>query len=85
MAHADEAASQLAEAVRASLKGPGIEILGPAPAVFPRLKDRFRYQILIKGTLGRKEKEWLGVCLRSFKEGFRGVDVIHDVDPVSMY
>ena len=85
MAHAEEAARQLAEAVRASLKGPDIEILGPAPAVFPRLKDRYRFQILIKGTLGKKEKEWLGVCLRSFKEGFRGVDVVHDMDPVSMY
>ena len=85
MGHAEEAARQLAEAVRASLKGPGIEILGPAPAVFPRLKDRYRFQILIKGTLGKKEKKWLGVCLRSFKEGFRGVDVVHDIDPVSMY
>ena len=82
---AEEAARQLAEAVRANLNGPGLEVLGPAPAVFPRLKDRYRFQILVKGTLGKKEKEWLGECLRSFKEGFRGVDVIHDVDPVSMY
>ena len=83
--HAEEAARQLAEAIRANLVGPGLEVLGPAPAVFPRLKDRYRFQILVKGTLGKKEKEWLGECLRSFKEGFRGVDVIHDMDPVSMY
>ena len=82
---ATPAARQLAEAVRTSLGGSGVEILGPAPAVFPRLKDRFRFQVLIKGTFGRKEKDWLAECLRSFKEEFRGVDVVHDVDPVSMY
>jgi len=85
LAHTEEGARQLADAVRASLGGSGMDILGPAPAVFPRLKDKYRFQILIKGTLGKKEKEWLAVCLRSFKEGFRGVDVVHDVDPVSMY
>jgi primosomal protein N' (replication factor Y) len=62
-----------------------VEVLGPAPAVFPRLKDRYRFQILIKGNLGRKEKSWLAECLRSFKAGFKDVDVVHDVDPVSMY
>jgi primosomal protein N' (replication factor Y) len=85
MSHAEEAARQLAEAIRANLQGPKLEVLGPAPAVFPRLKDRYRFQILVKGTLGKKEKKWLGECLRSFKEGFRDVDVIHDVDPVNMY
>ena len=85
LGHAEEAARQLADAVRTSLSGSGVEVLGPAPAVFPRLKDRYRFQILIKGSLGKKEKGWLAECLRSFKEGFRGVDVIHDVDPVSMY
>jgi primosomal protein N' (replication factor Y) len=85
MGHAEEAARQLYDAVRTSLSGSGVEVLGPAPAVFPRLKDRYRFQILIKGRLGRKEKGWLADCLRSFKDEFKGVDVIHDVDPVSMY
>ena len=85
LSQTEEGAHQLAEAVRASLGGSGMDVLGPAPAVFPRLKDRYRFQILIKGTLGKKEKEWLAECLRSFKDGFRGVDVVHDMDPVSMY
>jgi primosomal protein N' (replication factor Y) len=82
---AEEAARQLAAAVAATLKGPDIEVLGPAPAVFPRLKDRYRFQILVKGTLGPRKKAWLAECLRSFKEGFKGVEVVHDVDPISMY
>ena len=85
LGHAEEAARQLADAVRTNLCGPGVEVLGPAPAVFPRLQDRFRFQILIKGSLGKREKDWLAECLRSFREGFKGADVFHDVDPVSMY
>jgi len=85
LGHTEEAARQLTDAVRASLHGSGVTLLGPAPAVFPRLKDRYRFQILIKGTLGKKEKDWLADCLRSFKVEFRGVDVVHDMDPVSMY
>jgi primosomal protein N' (replication factor Y) len=81
----EEAARQLAAAVAATLAGPGIEVLGPAPAVFPRLKDRYRFQILIKGTLDSRQKSWLGACLAHFREEIKGVDVVHDVDPVSMY
>jgi len=81
----EEAAARLADALRGALDRPALTVLGPAPAVFPRLQDRYRFQILIKGSLRKKEKEWLAVCLRSLKEGYRGIDVVHDVDPVSMY
>ena len=71
--------------MRANLVGPRFTVMGPAPAVFPRLHDRFRFQILIKGKLGLREKKWLADCLRSLKESYRTVDVVHDVDPVSVY
>jgi primosomal protein N' (replication factor Y) len=29
--------------------GPGVEVLGPAPAPLARLRDRFRFQLLVKG------------------------------------
>jgi primosomal protein N' (replication factor Y) len=82
---AAEAAAELTAALRAVLDRQGVQLLGPAPAVFPRLQDRFRFQILIKGTLTKREKAWMAACLRRLKEGYRGVDVVHDVDPVSMY
>ena len=85
LAETEEAARQLKAAVSANLKGPGVEVLGPAPAVFPRLKDRYRFQILIKGSLEPRKKAWLADCLRSFKDEFKRIDVVHDVDPVSMY
>ena len=82
---AEAAADRLAEVIRESFVRPGLTVLGPAPAVFPRLHDRFRFQILIKGTLNRREKLWLAGVLVSLRESFRGIDVVHDVDPVSVY
>ncbi len=82
---AEAAAERLAVAVRQSFQRPAVTVLGPAPAVFKRLHDRFRFQILIKGTLNRREKAWLAGALVNLRESYRGIDVIHDVDPVSVY
>jgi len=82
---AEEAAQRLAAVIRDNFSRQGLSILGPAPAVFPRLHDRFRYQILIKGTLNRREKTWLAGVLADLRTSYRGVDVMHDVDPVSVY
>ena len=85
MGQTEKAAESLAEAIRDTLVRPGLSILGPAPGVFPRINDRFRFQILIKGSLRKNEKTWLVDCLGSFRSGFRGVDVMHDVDPLVVY
>jgi len=84
-AAAEAAADRLAEVIRANFQRQDLAVLGPAPAVFPRLHDRYRFQILIKGTLSRREKGWLQGVLGELKKSFRGVDVFHDVDPVTVY
>ena len=81
----EQAANSLADVLRKNLTGAKVTILGPAPAVFPRLNDRFRFQILIKGTVSGESKQWLIKVLASLKESFQGIEVIHDVDPVSIY
>ncbi|MCB1182486.1 primosomal protein N' [bacterium] len=81
----EAAAGRLAAALRGSFTRPALTILGPAPAVFPRLHDRYRFQILIKGALRSGEKAWLVGVMADLKAGFRGVDVSHDVDPVTVY
>ncbi len=81
----EAAACALADAFRNTLQREGRDILGPAPAVFNRLQDRYRYQILIKGQLSVREKGWLAACLRSMREKHRGLDAILDVDPVGLY
>ena len=79
------AAEQLAKALAAQLAGPQRHILGPAPGVFARLQNRFRYQLLVKGDLSRAEKAWIGGCARALRDAHRGVDVSIDVDPVGLF
>lgn len=81
----EAAACALADAFRNALQGEGRDILGPAPAVFSRLQDRFRFQILIKGQLSVREKRWLADCLRAAREKQRGLDTILDVDPLGLF
>lgn len=85
LAEVEDAAERLAEVIRVSFQRPDLTVLGPAPAVFPRLHDRYRFQILIKGTLNRREKQWLAGALANLRSSYKGIDAVHDVDPVSVY
>jgi primosomal protein N' (replication factor Y) len=74
--------------LRAEFRTSGIVILGPAPPLIPRLKGRYREQILLKGGLSGDEKmralqlfEHVSVGMK----GGRSVDLKWDVDPSSFY
>ncbi len=79
------AADELAEVLREPLAGFGCDLLGPAPAVFARLQDRYRYQLLIKGDPTVRQKQWLADCARAAKSRRRGVDVLLDMDPAGLF
>lgn len=81
----EQASASLADALRKNLSAEKLSILGPAPGVFPRLQDKYRFQLLIKGTLGKGEKAWLADCLRSFQASYPALAVAHDMDPIAVY
>ncbi len=85
LSEVEATAAAAAALVREGLPDRGIEVLGPAPAVFERMQNRYRYQILVKGTLGKEEKSWLAACVRTLKDRHRGVDVLLDFDPVGLW
>ena len=61
-----------------------IELLGPAPATIARLRDRFRFQLLLKGA---NEASLLAAARSILREATRlpaGVHASVDVNPVSM-
>jgi primosomal protein N' (replication factor Y) len=76
---ADQAARALS---RSAPRGPGIEVLGPAPAPFALLRGRFRRRLLLKAARGVAVqgivKDWLA---RTDLPKQARVDV--DIDPVS--
>ncbi|HSJ99126.1 MAG TPA: primosomal protein N', partial [Myxococcota bacterium] len=67
--------------------GPAVEVLGPAPAPLARLRDRYRFQLLVKG---RDEKAVHGAGRALAHAGVaiereaRGVRVSVDPSPVNM-
>ncbi len=73
-------ATDLAARLRAS--SGGVEVLGPAPAPITRLRNVFRYQLLLKGADRRALHALL--TLADSIEAPAGVTVRPDVDPQNM-
>lgn len=64
---------------------PGLRVMGPAEAPVPRLKNEFRYQILLKAAKRNALREVLDK-LRKFAqdEKWRATSLVIDVDPISL-
>ncbi|MFH0963966.1 MAG: primosomal protein N', partial [Planctomycetota bacterium] len=80
---AAKACGALAQALRGALANePGVKVLGPAPAPFPRLAGRYRYHVLVKAPLELNVSELLAPVVTKFKAGAAAITV--DVDPQSV-
>jgi len=76
-----------AESLRTLLAGRPIDVLGPAPPLVPRVKNRYREQVLIKGTLGPEDKARALEAFRRVQGARRGgaIELRWDVDPESFF
>ncbi|MFA5867751.1 MAG: primosomal protein N' [Actinomycetota bacterium] len=83
---AERIAADLREAAEANAVTGIREILGPAPAPISRLKNRWRWHIVLKtdGTSGPRDYLREHLRLPSTKNKKDAVTVIFDVDPVSL-
>jgi len=78
-----------AEGVRqtvASGTGVSLEVLGPVPSPIPRLKDRYRYQCMVKYRGEVDAIGWTSAVLRELADTMKrsGVTASVDVDPQMM-
>jgi len=62
----------------------GFQVLGPAPNAIPRLRGRYREQILVKGGMPTESKEGLLELLAAISRESPGVEFQVDVDPVNL-
>jgi primosomal protein N' (replication factor Y) len=65
-----------------------IELLGPAPALIPRLKNKYRWQIIVKGNNLEIIRRVVDAAVSSFiqKQASKSaVNVNLDVDPLGMW
>ncbi len=66
-------------------KEEGIDVLGPAPAPLTRIKGKWRWQIILKGSEITQMRELLKKSLSQLKEPASGrVRISLDVDPMGM-
>jgi primosomal protein N' (replication factor Y) (superfamily II helicase) len=63
---------------------PGVAVLGPAPAVFSRIKNKYRHCLLLKSGSMKALQSIAGYVRQIMARPPKGVKVIIDVDPVNM-
>jgi primosomal protein N' (replication factor Y) len=77
-----------AAALRRTFEGKPVNVLGPAPPLVARVKNRFREQILIKGGLNQADKNKALDLYRRIidrRKLSRSIDLRWDVDPESFF
>jgi primosomal protein N' (replication factor Y) len=81
----EAAAQACADAVRGPAEARGVELLGPAPQAFARLRGRYRWHLLLKGE-GRAVRAVAAAGLEWAETRARpgGVRVQGDVDPIDV-
>ncbi len=82
----ERAAGEVAQVLRGVDAIPGVEVLGPAPQALARLRNQFRWHVLLKGThaTALHEVARRGLAAAEGSQRARGVKVIADVDPVEV-
>jgi primosomal protein N' (replication factor Y) (superfamily II helicase) len=59
-------------------------LLGPSPAVFSRINNKYRYSLLFKSKTVKAVLETAGYIRKNIPQPREGVKIIIDVDPVNM-
>jgi len=80
----DQSMHRLASRLRNPGAGASFQVLGPAPSAIPRLRGRYREQILVKGGMQPESKAGLLALLSVITRENPGVEFQVDVDPVNL-
>ena len=82
---ANNAAAEFARELRLAALESGIRVLGPAPAAISRIKNEYRFQILIKAQSRVRAREALEVAMdRVTSAGHNPRSISIEVDPVNL-
>lgn len=79
-----EEVEQAAAVLAGALGGGAVEVLGPAPAPLTRIKDRYRWHLVLKAAAPRDLREAVTAALDACRRQLRRVAVSVDIDPQSM-
>ena len=82
----ERAAGEVGVALRDEAEAAGVSVLGPAPQALARLRNQFRWHLLLKGrhATALHQVARRGLAAAEGEKRARGVKVIADVDPVEV-
>ncbi|MBX2810844.1 MAG: primosomal protein N' [Myxococcales bacterium] len=83
MDHAQNAAEIIAAQARKT-KEDNLRVLGPAPAPIGRIRDRYRYMVLLFAPTPARLAGWMRRIQKSVTDTYHSVDVSYDVDAVDL-
>ena len=82
---ANGTAAEFARELRVATKETGIRVLGPAPAAISRIKNEYRFQVLIKAPSRVRARDALEVAMDSVTSaGHNPRSISIEVDPVNL-
>jgi primosomal protein N' (replication factor Y) (superfamily II helicase) len=82
---ANGTASEFARELRIAARGSGIRVLGPAPAAISRIRNEYRFQVLIKAQSRTRAREALDVAMdRVTSAGHNPRSISVEVDPMNL-
>jgi len=82
---ANGTAAEFARELRLATKETGIRVLGPAPAAISRIKNEYRFQVLIKAPSRVRAREALEVAMDNVTSaGHNPRSISIEVDPVNL-
>ncbi len=62
----------------------GVEVLGPAPAPWSKVKGQYRWQLLIKSASSRRAREAARYAFKGTEGKFPSIKIAADVDPLRL-
>jgi primosomal protein N' (replication factor Y) (superfamily II helicase) len=78
-------ATRVAAAIRGDAEAAGVHVLGPAPQALPRLRNQYRWHVLLKSARGPALREVARQALACAEAArVRTVRVAADVDPIEV-
>jgi primosomal protein N' (replication factor Y) len=82
---ANGTASEFARELRLAARDSGLRVLGPAPAAISRIKNEYRFQVLIKAQSRSRAREALDVAMdRVTSAGHNPRSISVEVDPMNL-
>jgi primosomal protein N' (replication factor Y) len=81
----ERAATRVADAIREEAEGEGVAVLGPAPQALAKLRNQYRWHVLLKSSNGHKLRAIAQRAVECAEQAkLKGIRVIVDVDPVDV-